>query len=68
MLSKQAIDDFKKVYKETYGKDISDEKAEQAGTWLLEFLRLLTKDPIPYKDEPLLEILKRQHLADKNHK
>lgn len=35
MLSKTALNEFKSVYKEEYGKDISDQKAVELGVHLL---------------------------------
>ena len=35
MISKKALDEFKKIYKEEYGKDISNEKAMSLGINLL---------------------------------
>ena len=48
MLSKKAINDFKKIWKEEFKEDISDEKAEQKGLELLRFFKLIYK-PVPKK-------------------
>ena len=37
MLSKQVLDEFKKIYKEQYGENISDKKATELATNLLVF-------------------------------
>ena len=35
MLSKEALEDFKKIWREQFGEDISDEKAVEEGINLL---------------------------------
>jgi hypothetical protein len=46
MLSNQAIAEFKQVWKEQFGDDISDERADLEGTKLVQFMKLIYK-PIP---------------------
>lgn len=38
---KKAIKDFKKIWKEEFNEDISDEKAEEKGLELLKFMKLI---------------------------
>lgn len=45
-LSKLAIEDFKKIYLNKLGNEISDSQANELGVNLLEFFRLIYK-PIP---------------------
>ena len=45
-LSHQAIEDFKKIYKEEYGEEISDAEAEDLGIRLLLFIKAVGR-PIP---------------------
>lgn len=42
-LSKEAIEEYKKIYKEVKGKEISDEEAREQGTRLVNFFELLFK-------------------------
>lgn len=41
MLSQKAIKDFKKIWKDEFGRDISIAEAEEQGTRLLKFFELL---------------------------
>lgn len=43
MLSKQAIDEFKKIFKEEYGVDLSDADASDQANRLVELFRILMK-------------------------
>lgn len=43
MLSKQAIYDFKKIFKEEYGVDLSDADASDQAHRLVELFRILMK-------------------------
>ena len=43
MLSKQAIDEYKKIYKEEFGKEISDEQANEWGTELIELMKIFLR-------------------------
>lgn len=40
-LSRQAIDEFKAIYKDEFGKDLSDDEALEMGLRLLNFLKFL---------------------------
>lgn len=42
-LSKEAIEEYKKIYKKVEGKEISDEEAREQGTRLINLFRLLLK-------------------------
>lgn len=42
-LSKQTIEEYRQIYREEYGKEISFEEAEKQGTNLVELFRLLIK-------------------------
>ncbi|HEY4505807.1 MAG TPA: hypothetical protein VJG67_03910 [Candidatus Paceibacterota bacterium] len=48
MLSKKALEDFKKIWREQFGEDISDEKATEQGIKLLTLFRAIYK---PIKKE-----------------
>jgi hypothetical protein len=41
MISKQAIDKFKEIWKSEFGEDISDEHALEQGTNLLNLMRIV---------------------------
>lgn len=45
-LSKKAIDEFKVIYLQKFGIQLSDEQANELGVELLEFFKLIYK-PIP---------------------
>jgi hypothetical protein len=40
-LSRRAIEEFKAIYREEYGEDISDDEALEMGLRLLNFLKIL---------------------------
>ena len=42
MLSKQAIKEYKEIYKKEYGEELSDEEAIKQGTNLIELVKLIT--------------------------
>jgi hypothetical protein len=46
MLSKQAVMDYQKIYKQTFGEEISYEEAERQGIRLLRLFRIIYR-PIP---------------------
>lgn len=46
MLSKQAVMDYQKIYKQTFGEEISYEEAERQGIRLLRLFKVIYK-PIP---------------------
>jgi len=43
MISKEAIEEYKKIYKEVEGKEISNEEALEQGTRLINLFRVLYK-------------------------
>ena len=43
MLSKQAIEEYRKIFKEEFGQDITEAEAEEQGTRLLKFFEILIK-------------------------
>lgn len=43
MLSPKAIKEFKKIFKEEFGKELSDKEAFESGTNLLNYFKLLLK-------------------------
>lgn len=45
-LSKKAIKEFKEIYRAEFGKNISDEKAQELGQNLISFFRIIYR-PIP---------------------
>jgi len=45
-LSKQALDEFKKLYLDKFNVELSDDEANKKGIELLEFFKVLYK-PIP---------------------
>jgi hypothetical protein len=48
-LSKEAVDDFKRIYKEEFGEDINDDEASEIALRLLRFVHILEygKNPSP---------------------
>ena len=50
MLSKQAIKEFKQIFKEVHGQNISDEEAALLSSRLLEWMQLIYQ-PIPKNNE-----------------
>ena len=51
MLSKEALKEFKQIWKEEFNEDISDEKALESATDLLNLFQVICK-PIPNSKEP----------------
>ena len=43
MLSKQAIEEYRKIFKEEFGQDITEAEAEEQGIRLLRFFEILIK-------------------------
>ena len=43
MLSKQAIEEYQKIFKEEFGQEITIAEAEEQGTRLLKFFEILIK-------------------------
>jgi hypothetical protein len=52
MLSKQALDDFRAIWKKEFGQNISDQKALEEGTALITLMRAVYR---PIKKEWLEE-------------
>ena len=48
-LSKEAIEEYKQIYKKNFGKEISDEEAREQGENLIALFRVICR-PIPGKD------------------
>lgn len=46
LLSKKAVEDFKKIYFDEFKVELTDEEANEKGLGLLEFIKLIYK-PIP---------------------
>ena len=40
-LSKESIQEFKKIFKKKFGEDITDQEAMEHGTKLVEFVKLI---------------------------
>ena len=53
-LSKQAIDEYKAIYKKEFGQDITDFEAETQGTSLIDLFRIISK-PVPKNWKKILE-------------
>ena len=53
-LSKESIEEFKKIYKKEFGKKISDQDALEKGTKLLRLVELVYK-PMAQKDYDMLQ-------------
>jgi hypothetical protein len=45
-LSRQALDEFKSIYREEYGEDISDAEATEIATRLLSLFRILSSSDL----------------------
>ncbi len=43
MISKESLEEFKKIYRKQFGKDISDQDALESATKLLNLLRVVYK-------------------------
>ena len=56
MISKEQLQDFKRLYKEHFGKDISDADALESATKLIDMLRVVYK---PMTKEEFDELAKR---------
>ncbi len=52
MLSKEAVEEFKKIYREHYREDISDQKAFELAQNLLNVYRIVYRNPPTKKNEP----------------
>lgn len=63
-LPRQAIDEFKEIYKKELGKDITDEQAKKYGMKLLRLMALA--QPVPL--ERFKELFKEEDKASSNLK
>jgi hypothetical protein len=45
-LSKEAIEELKEIYRKEFGKEISDEEAQEMGIRLIRFFKIILR-PIP---------------------
>ena len=54
MLSKEAIDEYIKIYQSVYGIDIKTADAEREGAKLLRIIQILLKN-VPYKKNKIYE-------------
>jgi hypothetical protein len=54
-LSRQAVDDFKAIYKEEFGKSLSDDEVREIAIRLLRFFGILIR-PLPddTNDQPVI--------------
>jgi hypothetical protein len=49
-LSKEAIEEFKRIYQEEFGKEISDKEAKEMGGSLLSLFKIICR-PLPQDDK-----------------
>lgn len=49
MLTKEAVEEFQKIYKKVYGKDIPYAEAEQKADALLDILSTVAGQPLPFE-------------------
>ncbi|MGQ9777902.1 MAG: hypothetical protein ACUVQ9_11910 [Thermodesulfobacteriota bacterium] len=61
-LNKEAIEEFKEIYKREFGKTISDEKAQELGQNLISLFKIIYR-PIPVAKES-----KNNEIVQKNKK
>lgn len=66
ILSKQAINNFKKAYFQDFGDRVNDNQAQMMGTRLLEFFALIYK-AIP-KEIKIHELVTKQYKYGTNNK
>lgn len=68
MLTSEAIEEFKQLWKQEYGREIDDEKAGEIANKLLVMMKAIYK-PIPSKSKTELdELLKQQNKYGKDNK
>ena len=69
MLSKEAVEQFKKLYKEHYGEELNDFVASEAANRLIRMMDLVYK-PIPKSQEEEYNRIKKEQEAvpDENKK
>jgi hypothetical protein len=60
-ISKKALDELRKLYKEEIGKEMSPDVALEAGTWLLEKVKAVAQ-PIPEDKFHVFERIKEELL------
>lgn len=65
MISKETLDEFKKIYKEEYGKGISNEKAMSLGTNLLTMMNVVYR---PIEKEWLKEFKENEKIKKDKRK
>lgn len=51
-LSPQAIQEFKEIYREEYGQEISDDQARDMGTRLVRVLKVMQEVCAEHRDDP----------------
>lgn len=51
-LTPQAIQDFKRIYREEYGQEISDDQARDMGARLVRVLMVLQEVCAEHRDDP----------------
>lgn len=61
MISKEALEEYKRIYKKEFGKEISDAEALEQATKLFRLMEIVYK-PMPKKD--FEEIQKRRAATD----
>ena len=59
MISKEAIEEFKKIYKEKHGEELSDYVATEAATRLIDIVRAVYK-PIPKSEQAEYEKMEKE--------
>lgn len=62
MISDEALQEFKKIWKEQFGEDISDEKAMDKGTALLTLMNVIYR---PIKKEWATELQEKDNTVNK---
>lgn len=68
MLTNEAIEEFKQLWKQEYGREIDDEKAGKIANKLLVMMKAIYK-PIPSKSKTELDdLLKQQNKYGKDNK
>jgi hypothetical protein len=68
MLSKQAVDEFKQLYKKEYGEELNDFVASEAANRLVRMFEIIYK-PIPKEwEEKYNEIKKEQEVVHESRK
>src|SRR3989338_6862363 len=68
MLSKQALDEFKKLYKEHYGEELNDFVASEAANRLVRMVELVYKSTLKEWEKKYNEIKKGQEAIPREKK